>query len=166
MKSPINNIFPEVHGLQTFVATIPSGFELKDILEPGYWANVYKKLVAHKTHIMANWEDGTRLVELRVIGVGLNYAKVRVMQDYDFAAPAAVAAPPAEVKVSESPAAAVTGLRDRDFEVSWKGPAHKHSVIRITDKSYVKDGFDTKAEADEWLVKYIKGEVTVEAKAA
>jgi hypothetical protein len=161
MTSPIINIFPEASKLQTLVAEIPHGTKLEDILDPGYWANVSKKLVAHKTHIKANWEDGTRLVELRVVGVGLNSAKVRVLQDYDFTAPVSTVVSAPDTTLSAQPVAGV--LRERDYEVAYKGSIHKWSVIRLTgaDKAYVKDQFDSKDEASEWLKKYVAGEVTV-----
>lgn len=157
MTSPINNIYPEASQLQTLVATIPSGVKLEDILQPEYWANVSNKLVAHKTHIKANWEDGTRLVVLRVVGVSLNSAKVRVMHDYSFEAPASTLT----VQGTGGSGGGANSLRERDFEVEWKGPSHKFSVIRQTDKAYVKDQFDSKEEANEWLKKYVAGEVTV-----
>lgn len=148
--SPINNIFPLEHGLLAFVATIPHSTTMEDILKPEYWANVYKKLTAHKTHIHANWEDGSRLVVLRVIGVGVNYAKVRVMHDYSF------------VEDIEKSKPRESGNID-DYEVAFKTYHHKWSVIRKSDKSYVKDMFDTEVEAREWLERFVSGEV---AKAA
>ncbi len=179
--SPINNIFPEGHGIQSFVATIPHVVKLEDILKPEYWANVAKKLHAHRTHIKANWEDGSRLVELRVVGVELNGAKVRVLQDYDFTKPVAAAEPvvaptpqtdaalskPVSSPFAEAkaPAAASTETA-ADFTVEWKGPSHKHSIIRKSDKQYVKDLFESKAEGEEWLKKYLAGEVKLDAKAA
>lgn len=163
--SPINNIYPLATGRLTFIATIPHGVKLEDILKPDYWANVTKKLTAHKSHIEADWEDGTRLVVLRVVGVGTNFAKVRVIQDFDFttAAPAAVTA--SDIKAPSAAPTASTENAD-DFTVEWKGPSRKFSIIRKSDKAYVKDLFESKAEGEEWLAKYIKGEVKVEAKAA
>ena len=150
MASPINKISPLAAERLTFHAKILHGTNLEDILKPEYWANVSKNLIAHKTHIEADWEDGTRLVILRVVGVGLNHAKVRVISDHSF-----VEQPATQVAPSGAEAA-------DDFEISYKTHHHKWSIIRKADKSYVKDQFDSQPQAAEWLQKYLAGEITLD----
>lgn len=38
-----------------------------------------------------------------------------------------------------------------DFEVAFKGPHHKWSVIRLSDKENIKPSFQTREEATAWL---------------
>jgi hypothetical protein len=35
--------------------------------------------------------------------------------------------------------------------VEWKGPQHKHVVIRNSDNATIKDGFSKAAEAMVWM---------------
>jgi hypothetical protein len=149
---PINTVMPLTSERLSFHAKIKCDTSVEDVLKPEFWANVCKKLVAHKTHIECDWEDGSRLVVLRVVGVGANYAKVKVLNNYSFIS----------VEIENS-----TEVED-DFEVKYKTHHHKWSVLRKNDldNPYVKDQFDTEQDAQDWLKKYLAGEIKQETKIA
>ena len=47
-------------------------------------------------------------------------------------------------------------VAEAEFEVGWGGPAHKHRVIRKSDRSPVKTGFDTREQAEQWVRNHMK----------
>lgn len=115
----------------TWIAEIPANTAVEDILKPEYWADVANR-VRRRDHIEADWIDGTRLVVLRILGVGSDFVKVQKMAEYEFAA------------------TAKSGIDN--FEVKWIAPGtHKFGIIRKSNKEYVETGFDSSNDADDWL---------------
>lgn len=126
-----SQVSPLKAGRTTFIATIPSDTDIEAVLQPTFWANVANQIRV-RNHIEADWEDGSKLVSLRVVGVGTDFVKVKVMNEYKFDVVADV-------------------IANNDFKVEWKAQVHKFSVIRKSTNEYVKDGFTSKEEANEWL---------------
>lgn len=121
----------------THFADIPAGTKIEDVKSPEFWAH-HTKMIRPRHHIEADWEDGSRLMLLRVVSVGLNTVKVQVLHTYDFG-----------VEAKQAP--------NNLYKVEWKGPVHKHSIIRLSDSEYVADGFDSKELANEHLNTMILG---------
>ena len=67
-----------------YLADIPAGTNRDDVLKPEYWANIVEK-IRLRDHIEADWEDGTRIMTLRVVGVGLDYVKTALLIEHELA---------------------------------------------------------------------------------
>lgn len=114
-------------------ATIPNGTTIQDMKAPEFWSSVAGKLQA-RGRIEVEPEDGSFIAEFAVRAVGPNWARVELLHHHQFAS------------------AATLVQKAKDFKVEWGGPAHKHRVIRLSDKEVLKFGFETPEMAAEWLV--------------
>jgi len=112
--------------------------EIKDLLEPAFWANVAAKLrIGHQ--IEAVPPDQSFFVRLLVVGCDRLWAKVIVLQKVQIH----------KDRVSESPS-----KKKEDFVVKFNGPKDKWVVLRGTDK--LVKGKDSREEADAWLADHKK----------
>jgi hypothetical protein len=104
------------------------------VLNPGYWAHaIMEKPFQPYDHIEVREESGLWILELTVLEVGLNWAKVFVLHKHDIAdVPATIPAPLLH-------------------KVEFKGPQLKHVVIRLSDSAIVKDGFSKLTDALAWM---------------
>lgn len=133
---------------QRFYAVIKDvNTTVEDVLEPGYFGNHANKFKVGGNdgfpEITLDWEDGSKSLELKVLGVpGAQTAKVAVKHFHDFSA--------ATEELAKAEAADVAG----DYAVEWKGPGKKHCIVRVKDKVIIKDGFATKADALTALSQY------------
>lgn len=118
-----------------------------DVLQPSYWANVGELLKSggHPFPIVEIiWADGSRYMRLLVVDCGPLWAKVKVLENVEFGAETADAASMAE------------GADIEDFEVVYKGPVNKWSVLRKKDQEYVLKGFEDKTRAHEEMLRFAK----------
>lgn len=107
------------------------GTPFDSLLEPSYWSHIADKLrPTDRIEVIA--EDGSYFAELLVRSQGRMTAKVSVLRKVDL----------------DPPEAASQTL---GFDVQWKGPHHKHAVVRLSDKSIMQGSFDTKEMALAWL---------------
>ena len=127
---------------QDWVVNAEEGTTVKDVLETGYWAHIAAQLQIYD-HIEVRLETGEWVLELIVLDVGRNYARVYLTQRYDFA----------EVRM-DTPTNAIT------HKVEWKGPQRKHVVVRLSDSAALQEGFSSKAEAAAWMENHIKVSTT------
>lgn len=123
---------------QDWVVNAEEGTTVQDVLNPGYWAHIAARLQIYD-HVEVRLETGEWVLELIVLDVGRNYARLYVKQKYDFA----------EVDVS-APSNALT------HRVDWKGPQRKHVVVRLSDSAILQEGFSNKSEAIAWMENHIK----------
>lgn len=142
----VSELFP-----QSFYGVIADiNTTLDDILSPGYFGNHAQRFKVGGEwgfpKIQLDWEDGSRSLELTVLGTSLQTSKVVVRHDHNFAEAAAA------LSESENSGAA----EGEDFKVEYKGPGKKHCIIRAKDKAIVKEGFATKADALAELGTYVK----------
>lgn len=123
---------------------------LEDILAPGYFGNHAQRFKVGGEwgfpQIHLDFEDGSRSLELTVLGTGLQTAKVVVRHDHNFAEAAAALAESENTNTADGEA----------FKVEYKGAGKKHCIIRQKDKAIVKEGFATKADALTELASYSK----------
>ncbi len=122
---------------------------IEDLLEPGYFGNHASKFKVGGAdgfpEITLDWEDGSKSVELKVLGVpGAQTVKCAVKHVHDFADAAA------------DLAAAESIDTDGDYKVEWKGAGKRHCITRVKDKAIVKEGFATKADALAGLAAFTK----------
>ena len=118
---------------QDWVVNAEEGTLVNDVLEPGYWAHIAYKMQVYD-RIDVRLETGEWLMELVVLDVGRNYARVHLAKKHDF--------------VETNLDAPVSAIKHK---VEFKGPQRKWAVIRIADSAVVQEGFQGKAEAILWL---------------
>ena len=123
---------------QDWVVNAEEGTTIQDVLDTGYWAHMASQLQLYD-HIEVRLETGEWILELIVLDIGRNYARVYVAQKHDFA----------EVDL-KAPSGAIT------HKVEWKGPQRKYVVIRISDSAPLQEGFTSKPEALAWMENHIK----------
>lgn len=121
----------------------------EDILAPGYFGNHAGRFKVGGSdgfpRIIVDWEDGSKSVELIVLGVpGAQTVKCAVLHEHDLAVAA------------EDLATAEAADTDGAYKVEWKGAGKKHCIVRVKDKEIVKEGFATKADALAGLASFNK----------
>lgn len=127
------------HANQDKTITVEEGTKLSDLEVPAFYANVANQLRPYD-HIRVRIDTGEWYAEALVLSCGKNWAKVKVIN---------------EVKL-ESKDTQLEGLDLSGFELKYRGPHHKYSVIRVTDSEVIKDEFADKQEAQSWLLDYVK----------
>ena len=119
---------------QDWVVDAESGTSIQDCQDPQYWAHVCQQFKIFD-RIEVRVESGEWMAEFVVLACERNWAKVEMLHFYDLA--------PAD----KAPVSA-------KYEVTWKGPHLKWSVIRIADREKIKDKMMSREEADSWLRQY------------
>lgn len=108
---------------------------IEDVLAPDYWTHVAPKArVGDKLEIFP--EGGAWYVEAIIASTSNIHLKLIAT---------------VKVQINEVPKKKEKEDPKAPFTVEFKGPQRKWSVIRSKDKSYVKEGFDDKTTAEEWL---------------
>ena len=136
-KKSLPVIMPARFGLaeskrNDWIADIPSGVTLEDVMEPSYWAHVGEQMQP-LDHIEVRAEDGSWIAYLLVKMCERNYAKVALDRI---------------VKLEVSAEAPVESIKHK---VEWKGPHHRFVVIRTADSQMLQNGFATRDLAAAWL---------------
>lgn len=112
----------------------------EDMLKPEYWAHVASKLKAWD-RIEARANDGTWFAEFVVMYTGKAIAKVKLMRVVD---------------LSDSDVDGPSATEFADYEVKWRGPHNKWSVIRRKDSEVVHEFAESKTNAANWLTNQLK----------
>lgn len=108
------------------------GTSFDALKDPAYWSHNARKM-RNGDLIEAVPDDESYWALLRVKSVGPAGAQVAVIFHE-------------QPKAEPLPEAVAI-----DFEVAHKGPHRRWSVIRLSDKEYIKDQFQTREEATLWL---------------
>lgn len=124
---------------QHFEVIPEAGTPFEEVLTPDFWTHIAAKLKpADIIDVLA--EDMTYEARLRVLAADRLWARVAVVYKTDFAEQTVG-------KGVEVPA---------ETEVTWAGPHAKYRVVRVADKSTLRDGFATKPEAIRWAQDHAK----------
>lgn len=125
------------HVRQCYSACPAAGIEPAALLESAYWVHVGSILrPGDKIEVMP--EDGQWYAELIILNAGRFGAKVAFIRE-----PISLSGTDVEADNDE-------------FEVRWSGPHSKFRVIRTSDKTVVKEGFQTKEEGETWLKSHMR----------
>jgi hypothetical protein len=122
-----------------WVVNAAAGTTINDVLQPAYWAHCSQEFTVYD-RIDVRVETGEWALDLIVMDVGRNYARMFVAHRYTFA----------EVDVPEIPADPIA------HKVEFKGPHLKWVVIRLADGAQVQDRLKTEKEAVEWMQNHMK----------
>lgn len=123
---------------QDWVVNAEEGTTVQDVLNTGYWAHMAAQMQVYD-HVEVRLETGEWILDLIVLDVGRNYARVYVAAKHDFGE---VDARPSTESITH--------------KVEWKGPQRKHVVIRLADSAVLQEGFSNKSEALLWMENHIK----------
>jgi len=122
---------------QDWIVNAELSHTVEDLTNPGYWAHMAAQLQPYD-HIEVRAEDGSWIANLIVIQVDRSWAKVMMVSKYDLL----------DTEVLPSSVA--------KHKVEWKGPQHRFAVIRLADQVVVRNGFQTKDEANGWMREHEK----------
>jgi hypothetical protein len=112
----------------------------ESLLDPKYWVHVGRQL-RNDDRIEVMSFDRTWFAEVLVVEVGAGgVGGARV---------AFIIEPMALSNAAELE-------RPAENEVRWGGPKSKWQAVRISDKKVLRDGFETKDEAADWISKRSK----------
>lgn len=116
----------------THVITIELGTDRETILSPEFWAHIAFKLRPWDK-IEARSDDGTFYAEYIVLAAERTWAKVHEIMYVNLTS----------TDVSMTQAA----IQNDEYEVKWRGPHLKHSIIRKSDGAVIAENIQTKDEA-------------------
>lgn len=134
-----------------YVAVIEAGVTRKQVIDPAFWAHVAPKLQPY-TKIELTCDDGSLFAELLVLQAERTWARVYVLSWHNLTT--------RDVALSQGePGSAGAGPGPDPaslFRVEHKGQHKKWCVIRNADGGYVREGEQSKADANHWLEEYLK----------
>lgn len=107
------------------------GTTVQDLVDPGYWAHVASHFEP-LDRIEVRLETGGWVAELIVLARGTNWAKVKLLQHYELDG------------VAED-------TESKAHIIKWRGPQHRHCIVRIADHAIIQSGFDSKEAGAAWL---------------
>lgn len=123
---------------QEWVVNAEIGTTIEDIKQPGYWAHIASRLKPYD-HIEVRSEDGAWVANFMVLCCDRSWAKVYFLSEHKLTTP--------DVSLSEA---------IKKHEAQWRGPQNKWSVIRLTDREVLKTNFNSKEDAQFWIVEHEK----------
>lgn len=129
-----NRVRTQELGRNMWIVTVEPNITREDLLLPQFWANIAKNLTQFD-RIEVRVDDGSFFAEYLVLSCDRVSAYLKELTWYDLT----------EKSKSVTP----------EYEVKWRGPHGKHSVIRLKDKSLMIEHLASKAEAERWLTEYL-----------
>lgn len=122
-----------------YVATAFEDTTAEDMLKPEYWVHVASKLKPWD-RIEARANDGTWWAEFMVLETGRAFARVTMMRQINLTT----------TDVAQSQNSALI-----EYQVLWRGPHCKWSVIRNSDKQVLHEGNGSRDGAETWLKNHL-----------
>lgn len=122
-----------------WIVDAEEGTTVQEVLDPAFWAHCAADMSIYD-RIDVRLETGEWLLELFVLDVGRNYARVYLAHKHDFS----------DVETAAAATQPIT------HKVAWKGPHRKYVVIRLSDSAAIQEGFNEKSSADIWLGNHLK----------
>lgn len=122
---------------QNWVANAPEGATIEDCQQPGFWSLMAAQMKPYD-RVEVRADDGTWIAEFLVLGCDRTWARVHPLGNYKLTT----------VDVSQS--------ESQKYEMRWRGPQHKWSVVRLADQVAVKEGCETKEAAAAWMKEHEK----------
>lgn len=120
---------------QDWIVNAEAGTTVSDVLDPQYWAHCSAQMKPYD-RCEVRLETGEWMLELIVLQCDRNWAKVHLLEKYDLTAVESLAPAP------------------QKHIVKWRGPQHKHCVVRISDNEVLSTGHETGEAAQAWLKQY------------
>ena len=121
-----------------WVVTAEQGTTKEDIMTPSYWSHVASQFRPYD-RIEVRVDDGVYFAELLILACDRTWAKVHELTFHSLTT--------SDVSLTQA---------EPEFDVQWKGPVNKWSVIRKSDSESIKKGMESKEEANKFLTGYQK----------
>ncbi len=123
-------IFTAENSNVVFYLPVEPGTTIEDVLVPEFWAHVSRRMSpGNRIEIFA--QDFWAMLIVR--SAGKVDATVQVLQHVELGA--------------AKPATSAGQI----YDVVWRSPTRKWGVVRLSDRAVVKDEFQTKEQALEWV---------------
>jgi hypothetical protein len=135
---------PIGHYQRVWEIVVEHGVSGDDLLQPGFYAHVGHHLKPQDKIVVMS-DDGTLYAELLVLAAERTAATVTFIPGFPFDLTKAKI-----VKIETDAAAA------SDFDVKFRGPAAKWSIVRKDDNAVIREGFANKEDAVKSLDDYLK----------
>lgn len=135
---PVNSILPGEFGLaehkrRDWVADIKPQVAVDEVCKPEFWPHVSDQLQP-LDKIECRWEDGSKIVHLRVTQCDGHFIRVQKVGEEDLGGFGTDV--PADFE---------------RYEIQYKGPSKKFIVVRKSDKAIVSENNPTKLAAAQWI---------------
>lgn len=142
-KKQTATVLPQMVGLaehkrHDFVADVKPDVTIEQICDPAFWSHVAEQMDPLDT-IEVRWEDGSKIVQLRVLWCERTFAKVKVISTEILD----------EVEANQE-------VKSMKHRVEWKGNVQKHCVIRNSDNAVLQSGFRERVLAAAWIQEHEK----------
>lgn len=118
--------------------TAEEGTPLEAVLSPQYFAHIAPMLRMYD-EIRVTTDEGAYYARLLVLAVGQTWAKVKMLEHVDLTEQAEVAADPMN-----------------PYFLKFRGPVLKWSMLRRVDNAVIKEGMETKGEAERYMTDYLR----------
>lgn len=141
MKLSVDRFKAHEYEFNIWVATPEAKQTLDDLSEPSYWAHVASKMRPWDV-VIARADDGAWFAVLLVLACDRQWAKVHILSEHNLTT--------ADLSQSQNDA----------YQVKWQGPHAKFAVIRNSDKTVLKNGFQLRDDADLWVREHNKAMAT------
>lgn len=117
---------------------LEQNFDKEELLKPEKWRQVAKSHPTLKAGsiIEVLREDNAFYAELLVVGRVNDEIFIKFIHF---------------VKLEDDDVIEEKLVKESDFEITWKGPMKKFSLIRKSDSKEIKDKFSSKEEAKHWF---------------
>ena len=106
---------------QDWVVNAEEGVSVEQVSDPAYWAHVSAKFKPYD-HIEVRAEDGAWIATFLVLDCSRTFARLHLLSHH---------------KLTTRD---VAQTQTAKHEVKWKGPQHKHCVIRLADNAIISEG--------------------------
>ena len=144
------NLLSAEFARQSFRATPAAGTTVEDLLVPEYWTHVAKKFNPHDV-IEVVPEDGSFFARLFVVDNANLWARVKLLEHFEFIAPAEAAKSAEKSKTIEAV------IHDSPYEAKWCGPAGKWKALSKSNGDAISDeSFSSRDLAELFIVNYSK----------
>ena len=120
---------------RVWAVTVPAGYKYDDLFNKDNWKHICSRFTQGDT-IRIRYADHTVFAELYVVACDRTWAQVKELR-----------------RISFSDEETVSG---GGYEIKWGSPKVQYGVYRVSDGERIKDGFQTKELATEWLDEHLK----------
>lgn len=127
------------HERNIHVITVEANITRDQIKDPSFWSLVSSKMRPYD-RVELRSDDGMFFAEYLVLACDRSWAKVYELSFHKLTS----------ADISETQAAIT------DYEIKYRGPQLKHSVIRKSDNTVLKEEMQTRDEAASWLKEHLK----------
>lgn len=115
---------------QDWVITVPPNVSIDDVQDSDFWAHVASKFQS-LDKLEVRWEDHSQIANLRVLWAQHGVAKVKLIN----------------VEELDSSVIDAGSLEGSKYDIKWKGPVLKWSIIRKSDSHLIESSFTDKGVA-------------------